>query len=635
MQTSSRKSTGRTAAAFSLIACLFLVPDIWASALDSAAMLPSDTTIMLSVESVSGLRAAMEKTALYGLYQDPAMRPIVTQARQKIRERIDKGLKEFWQEARIENPPEKIPLPQGRLVVGLSIANRPEAAGPDAARRSNDPGVDVRLALMADMGDQAESLRQLMRSLSASATRDGDPVERKEVAGVELDILAPKTDGNEPIVCYGMKDNWLLVTVDMTRRMDFTESVAGRIGRSLPGSLRESPALATAVRTLGDAHAFVFVNPQPIRSLIAAKAGNKVMAERVMKGLGILNVTSLAGAVQVAGRSNQDLCTKSWLGVEGPRTGIPALLGVSSGPLKVDGRFVTRDAVGFLCGNYEPLKIFDTIAGTVGDIAAMDLNMMIQAGMMATAEDGGLPPVQLRDEVLSRITGPLLATWKVDKPGTDSERVRFLVALSARESDRLDAAVARIHRAFAGVDPQLRREFLGRTLYLLPGPGSGGGVGETTQSEAAASTGQLALAVAGDNLILGQVAEVEQAIRSLQKEPDNSIVSDPMFRYAREQLPSQAGMYVYRNNRLDMQMLWAALRQVARDLPAQGADASADKDFTADPIAAMLHRVREYVDLSRLPEFTAVEKYWGASVGYMQSRPDGIYGETTVLKPAP
>ncbi len=47
----------------------------------------------------------------------------------------------------------------------------------------------------------------------------------------------------------------------------------------------------------------------------------------------------------------------------------------------------------------------------------------------------------------------------------------------------------------------------------------------------------------------------------------------------------------------------------------------------------MLQKARTYVDLNRLPEFEAVRKYWGASVGYMQSRPEGLYWESIVLRP--
>jgi hypothetical protein len=52
-------------------------------------------------------------------------------------------------------------------------------------------------------------------------------------------------------------------------------------------------------------------------------------------------------------------------------------------------------------------------------------------------------------------------------------------------------------------------------------------------------------------------------------------------------------------------------------------------------MAGLLKEVSAYVDLGKLPEFRAVEKYFGATVGFMQSRPDGLYWESTVLKPAP
>ncbi len=80
--------------------------------MESARMLPDDMMVMVSVESVNGLRTAVEKTSLYGLYKDPAMQEFVTGSEKKIREAIETTLKGFWQKMQIENPPEQIPDPR-------------------------------------------------------------------------------------------------------------------------------------------------------------------------------------------------------------------------------------------------------------------------------------------------------------------------------------------------------------------------------------------------------------------------------------------------------------------------------------------------------------------------------------------
>jgi hypothetical protein len=242
--------------------------------------------------------------------------------------------------------------------------------------------------------------------------------------------------------------------------------------------------------------------------------------------------------------------------------------------------------------------------------------MMLQAALAATAGDGGQPPVQLRDDVLAQIGTPLLVTWKTDQPYRPGSALKFLIALPVRDANRLDAAVGRMHKAFLGADPKLRRELLNHALYLLP-----------------AGAPQMALAVAGDHLVFGPVDEVEQAIRSLQKEPEDALASDPTFRAVRERLPSQAALYYYRNDRRSGEFAWAMLRERIRSLAAQpqGQD---QKDEAPNPVEKAIQSLAQSLDLSQLPDFKAVEKYWGATVGFLQRRPEGLYGEMTSLKPA-
>jgi hypothetical protein len=634
MQTASQGPRARTVVALSLLMCSFFVSTAGADVLESAKLLPDDTMVMISVESVNGLRAAFEKTSVYALYKDPAVQPLVGEAEKKIRETIDTFLKDFWNKNKIENPPEHIPFPEGRLVAGLSLvakAAEVKAGGDESEEQKGGPGMDMRFALVADMGAKAAQVKQLMRSLSARATDAGSTVQRKEMTGVEMDIIVPAKDSDDPAISYGMKDNWLLVTADTSGRTDFTESVAGRLTRALPGSLKDKPGFAAMMQSLGDAPVALFVNADALKALAASRLKDKAAADRIIKGLGLGNVTGLASTAQIAAQRNQDLCVKTLLAVQGPQTGIPALLGAPSSPLRLNNRLLTRDAVGFVSANYEPLKLFDAIAKMVGEVTgAIDLNMMVQAAMMSTAKEAGQPPVQVRDDILMNVTGPVLMTWKMDRTGKaslDSLSPKFLVALSVQDGSKLNTALGRIHQAFLGQDPKLRRELLGRTLYLLPARSPGGMV-QAASGETSAPANQMAFAVAGDTLVLGLVDEVEQAIRSLQKEPENSIAADPMFRYAREYLPSQAGLFYYRNDRLNAQTSWDMIKEMLRGLQNQ-----AQGEGAANPLVALLQKVSPYVDLSKLPEFSAVEKYFGATVGFMQTRPDGIYWETTALKP--
>ncbi len=622
MRAVKQSSIARGTVVSGLLICSFLLSVARADVVESARMLPDDTAIMISVESVKEVRTAWERTSFYSLCKDPAIRQVVDPAGKKIRELIDTTIKDFWHKAQIENPPEQIPYPEGRLVFGVSFVGEPAPAETEAPKPARRPRVQMRFVLLADMGSRAAQARQVVRALSTNIVGPSGTLQRKELAGIELDVRMPREGKREPMLCYGFKDNWLLVTVDETQHTDFTEAVARHVGRSLPESLADKPGFRAAARTLGDAHVFAFVNPDALKTLLATRVKDKAALDRLIKGLGLANVTCLASAVRIAGDRSQDVCVKGLLGVEGSPTGLPALLGPASGPLKLSDRLVTRDTVGFVCANYEPAKLFDDLNKIVQGSVYQDLNMIVQAGLAATAGDGGQPPVQLRDDILAQIGAPLLVTWTADRPVTPDSRPRFLLALPARDANRLDAALGRVHKAFLGPDPKLRRELLGHVVYLLPmrAPTAGDGM-------------QMAFSMAGDHFVFGPVDDVEQAIRSLQKEPDNTMTADPMFRYARERLPSQAGIYSYQNDRLNMEVAWVTLKQMLREM---AADVQQDKPDEEDdlpaPVRKTLKTLLQYVDVNQLPEFKAVEKYWGATVGFLQTRPEGLYWESTGLK---
>jgi len=623
MRAVQQPSFVRVIVASGLLIGLFLLSPAQPDVLESARMLPEDMALMISVESVKEVTAAWEKTSFYSLCQDPAIRQVVDPAEKKIRVLIDTTIKDFWHKAQIENPPEQIPYPEGRLVFGVSFVQEPAPAETETAKKAGRPRVQTQFVLLADMGSRAAQARQVVRALSTNVVGSSGTLQRKELGGIELEVRMPAEGKREPMLCYGFKDNWLLVTLDETRRNDFTEAVARRVGRTMPDSLADTPGLRAAARTLGEAHVFAFINPDALKTLLAARIKDKATVDRAIKGLGLANVTSLATAVRMAGDRSQDLCVKGLLGVQGSPAGLPALLSPASGPLKLSDRLVTRDTVGFLCANYEPAKLFDDLSKIVQESVYQDLNMIAQAGLGATAGDGGQPPVQLRDDILAQLGAPLLVTWTADRPYTANASQRFLIALPARDGSRLEAALGRVHKTFFGADPKSRRELLGQALYLLPMPGP-----------AAGARMQMAFSVTGGHFVFGPVGDVEQAIRSLQKEPDNGLASDPTFRYARERLPSQAGVYSYQNDRLNMEAAWVTIKQMIREMAADVQTESGAEDGLPAPVRKMLKTLLQYVDASQLPDFKAVEKYWGATVGFLQNRPEGLYWESTALKPA-
>ena len=75
--------------------CLCGAPALHADVIQSARMLPDDVMVMVSVESIKEIRAALEKTSWYEMYRDPAVKPLADYVEKKVRERIDEAIKKF------------------------------------------------------------------------------------------------------------------------------------------------------------------------------------------------------------------------------------------------------------------------------------------------------------------------------------------------------------------------------------------------------------------------------------------------------------------------------------------------------------------------------------------------------------
>jgi hypothetical protein len=162
-----------------------------------------------------------------------------------------------------------------------------------------------------------------------------------------------------------------------------------------------------------------------------------------------------------------------------------------------------------------------------------------------------------------------------------------------------------------------------------------------------------AMAVVGSSLVIGSASAVTQAVRDRGREDLRPIQTDARYRQAARFLPAQAGAWWYDDGVSSAGFLWENLKEHATQEKARerGAaerrDGNLDGDFPDDfpmpppdshlplPIHMMLRQLglEEAVDLTTLPPFPAVRKYFGPSIGFLKATEDGLRIETTVCKP--
>ena len=614
----------------------------------SAKWLPDETLVLLSAENVNELRAKFKLTSTYALYKDPAMQAFMVPAEQKICRRMDEGIKELWTKLGLEAPPKEIPWPQGQVMVAFFIQPRtttmtdcnPVDDTIEAPPLREVTVPDFQVVGLAQMGDKLAGVQQLFQQVASQAVEKGLLRQREKVRGVEITIIKdkPEVDENYDTLCYGFKDDWLIVGSSLK----YIKEVIVRMTDTTTKTLADNRDFKDMQQALGNGEVNLFLNGQRMIEVVKAVTPPAEQAKiaQTIETLGLTNTSGVGMTVQLAPSKNEEVKIKMLLGVRGEKKGIPALLTPDSDSLRPN-RLLSKGLAGFLTANYDIGKIYNGIVQMVWEIGQVNLDGMLQGAMMMTGTpgEGGQTPVDVKKEVLGQLTSPITIATRITKPYTEPDSSQMLWAIAVRNTEILDTAVSRIHNTFiAQGKPELRRELAGATIYLLPTSGLAsmmlpwrGMAGPNAAKPVAAG-----FAVVGDQLVIGAVSGIEQAIRNLGRADFESIKADPMFQYASRALPSQAGTFSYGNEQISTEAMWVQFKEASKQRAASGTEntgSGASAAFAYGPMGMFVEELDKYCDFTLLPEFEQVKKYFGVSVGHVVGTEKGIYAEMTGLKP--
>ena len=635
---------------------------------ESAKWLPEETLLFVSVESVGALQEKFKETSLYGLYKEPAMQSFMVAAERNIREKAAAMMKEAWQEIGLEDPLDELPWPEGNVVFAMFVQPKtimvPDYSSitpeqyeeedfdfdPDKLPKKQQVAPDFQMVFLAEMGGKAQAAETLAGKVAAKAVEDGAVRQRETVLGVEINVIKTEQQGDEDFdtLCYGFRDDWLIGGSSLK----YVKKVLMLSGGAELRSLGDNRDFSSMCSSLGDSDVFFFLSASAIIDLIksTAPAEEKEKVGQVVRSLGLDNVTGLAATMQMAPSKTEEMRIKTLLGVRGAKKGIVALLTPATVSTRIN-RLLKKDLAGWMVANYDLAKVYDGIVQIVWDIGQVNMDGMIQTAMVMTGRPGenGQPPVNLRQEVIGQLRSPIVVTTHVERPYTDPDCSKMLLAIGVGDDKTLDIALARMHETFiAQGKKDMRRELLNCTIYMLPAlsglPFMNPFGMQPMMSQPDEGASEYAFAVASDQLVFGPVKLVEQNIRDLRREDIESISSDPMYQYASHYLPSQAGMISYQNDQINGEVMWTMWSEAARrrrqqeTSPTPGHD-EADwpgSDMAGSPMDMLLEALDDTVDFGDLPDFELVKKYYyGATVSYVIGNEQGIYSEMISLKAPP
>lgn len=642
-----------------------------------ATLLPADTFLYLVMpEGIPAAQEKLKRTALWGLYKDPAMQQFVVPAEKAIREKIEEGIKKSGKELEIDSLPEKLPYPTGRMILAMRMGTKTrqvpdydysawEDYDPESGEEPPEPVLKgthevteptAYFVAILDMGQNLDKLKTILTRHAAKAVEKGAKRQQEPFRGLEMEIItypAPEAP-DRPVYAAPQQPDPLCYAFDgqtalLSSNPQLLKDVLARLAGAETDSLADDLAMNNTLRALdapGDAYFYLNI-ASLINSLKAtAKPEEQPEVDKVMNALGFDNVVGLGIVAQLAPTDAEELRFKGLLTIDGPKRGIPAIITPASAST-TGHRLLTRGLASFSVANYDPAQIYNHIAQIVQTISGKNMDMMVQQMMtMTTMNDPeGRPPVDLHKEIIDQLGSPLTVMTRFDQPYTDPKASRTSVALGVRDPAVLDTALGRIHKAIFAGNKDLRRELLGTNIFILKGipmlDMMMGGMPSDEPENPNLDDTAMALAVTGSNLVIGRVSAVEQAVRNQRRTDLESIQTDLMYSHASRFLPAQAGAWGYENYQTAAELVWVQLKDAA----SKAGEESDDEDeegfdsffgaFGAFPTKELVEELEGICDFNTLPDFATVRKYFGAGLSYLEGTDDGIWFESVIIKAPP
>lgn len=589
--------------------------------MQSAQWLPDSCTAIISVTSVDALIQDFKQGPCYALWQDEAMKPIVEPIKAKIQSNLKEQLDTLWEEWKVNNPPQSIPWPQGRLVFGAEIKVHDfeytyPADDENEAETVYEKDMDLQFILVAEMGRHTQETSQLLQQLS-EISRTSDMIHRhRRVGDTELHWLLsdPDDDPDFDTLCYALQGQRLVLSTS-ARLAEQTLKNLKRPGRCMA----QSKVLQSMAREVHDGNVTLALELDPIRKILLDLTPDKkkYQYQRALDVLGLQALQGMITSLKWPHQGQQVLCTQTLLSTDGPPQGVLALLCPKSDELKQGSQALKPELGTFVQSHLNLGDVYEQVTQMVRQINGTDITFFAQTAMAATG--GQQAPVDLKRDLLDHMTSPLTTCTLLDRPFSQPDQARDLLCITLRNSDAVDTTLARIHQTFlSNRNPELQRQMLDHTLYLIP-------FGAELNT---------ALAVINNELVLGRLNDLEQLIRETRSGERKPLTHDPLFRSVQRYFPSQAGNYSYANFRICGEFAWEMLKQGLQEalIDKQNSKEQEPNDIDLFSANAFLWEISDLVRPAQMPPFAALSKYFGAAVSYGKRTDHGIFSETLYLQ---
>jgi len=600
--------------AFTLLAFCFLSTAQGKTLGKTAELVPAETALLVNVDNFGQLKGQFEKTNIYKLYKDPAMRAFIEDFRSKWRQKMpdpDNELIRMILDEKVR--------PEGKLAVALVLN-----------QKAIDTGEPMAL-FVSQWGQSIAKIKEAVEKQAKKAIEKGLHQTSEDYRGVNIKTIIAKEDarlglGFSSRISYCFVDDCLIASEDI-EILKF--AIAHIKGADSPALAGDSDYTAT-MAAIGPYHDIdVYINIKQIIKTIIAN-DNSGNAQSVITSLGMDNIAAVGSSIAI-GRGQGNSCGgKTIVKINGAKKGICKMLEAESAAFKAP-RFIpaTSYAVTFL--NLDIKKVYSELYNILYSFNPMAASMM-HMPLLPPSPDGQ-PGMELKSGIIDYLGSQIIISQNTNKSSGSIATAESLVALGVDNRSALEKSLSLLHSTMiAANNPDAKRELLGHTIYLinLSGlPFLQGGLKPMQGPADLPAKGMmptLAFTVTDTHLICGPESTVEQAIRTLSSTDTASVGSQKWFVSAKSSIPSAVGMAALEDTATSSELLWQMIKQ-------SGKAGGTGIPMGPNPQMSLSQAGLDLFDFGLLPQFDAVRKYFGLSTLYGISRPDGFFFEFNYLNP--
>ncbi len=578
--------------------------------------LPPETILLVEIEDFGQLKAQFEKTSLYKLYNEPAMAAFVENVKVRLNEGVEKLddnniYKAFYEEGI---------LPDGGLAVAL-IVNEQTINNKEAP-----------ILCISSWGENVEKVKAMMKKLVEKNTEIGGAFKgSEEYRGVSIDTLV---DEDSVEFCYCFIDDCLIASFAGADVIKFV--VAQIKGADSPTLADDSDYVSSLAATGPYRDVGLFLNIKKIVDMETAD-DETGQTKDVVKRLGLDNVKTFCCSFGVARLVGGFSCGKFFLKIDGDKKGVCRMLELESASVRVP-QFISFSSYSALFVNLDIQSAYDELVKIVSSFSPQTAAVFYMP--LLPASDDGQPGIELKRDILEHLGSQILFTEDIDRPITDKTgEPRWLFAVATTNPRALEKSLSTLHsKLIAPNKPDARRELLGHIIYTVDFPslfrlGSSAGEKVPMQEasiQPASRAPAFAFTITETHLVFGTVDAAEQAIRTLEDNSAESVVSSNWFNVAKSAVPSVVGLAALEDGVTSAEILWQGLKKMAEEKSKSGGgrpEVSVGLGVDRGLIPRPFVKQSELVDFGLLPQFDVVRKYFSLSAFYGVSRPDGFFFE--------